>query len=186
MSCGSRNVAGSSSGSCIRDIVRKIIDAQRKVAGVDAVTCITSCEQSIEELLSPSHDSRPSRHTTIPVMLFDGCGKAFVGSGFVRSEAGNRRSHLKCVDSPVFKVKGFAPNSNNCVRVEILLPVYAHGSGEGSGADDCHGSKGHGACKYFDNKPIRNFRETGLCITIDLDCFCGITCLDPITPIPVN
>lgn len=184
MSCGTRNVGGS--GSCIRDIVKKIIDAQRKVAGTDAVTCVTSCEQSIEELLSPSHDHRPTRHTTIPIMLFDGCGKAFVGSGFVRSESGNRRSHLKCVESPVFKVKGFAPNSSNCVRVEILLPVYARGS-EGSDGNhtDCHTSKKHGPCSYFGNKPIRNFRETGLCITIDLDCFCGITCLDPITPIPV-
>lgn len=184
MSCGNRNLAPS--GSCIKDTVKKIIDAQRKVAGVDTVTCRTSCEQSIDDLLSPSHHHRPTRHTTIPVMLFDGCGKTFVGSGFVRSEAGNRRSHMKCIESPVFKIKGFTSRSMNCVHVEILLPVYSRGSDSNTTIDDCYDGKKHGACHHFDDRPIRNFRSTGLCITIDLDCFCGITCLDPITPIPVN
>ncbi|RDY71431.1 hypothetical protein DXT76_07550, partial [Halobacillus trueperi] len=42
---------------------------------------------------------------------------------------------------------------------------------------------GKQVCDYFPGSSIRNLRATGVCITVDLDCFCSITCLEPTTPL---
>jgi len=195
MSCGSGqcncNQYGGSRGSgqdCIKDVIRKIVDAQRRVEEKTSVTCATSCERSIEELLSPSRDARPPRHTTIPIMLINKYGKPFVGSGIVNRDGnGRRRDFFECIESPVFKVRGFTGGSDNCVRLELLAPVHRRGDGDGHGHDHDHHAPTGGAntCDFFQGGRIHNFRLTGVCITVDLDCFCGITCLDPITPVPL-
>lgn len=177
------------SNGCIKDVVKRIIEAQRKVADVATGNCFTSCEQSINDLLSPSTGTRPARHTTIPFMLIckDSC-RPFVGSGITsRGRGGTRRDYFECVESPVFKVRGFTQGSNNCVKLELLLPVHRKGQGGDSCDGDVGGGKHHkqSACGYFGHQKIHNFRETGICITVDLNCFCGITCLDPITPVPL-
>lgn len=179
------NTRPSTSGGCVEDTVRRIIDAQKKAASDDAGRCITSCDQSIEDLLSPSHTHRPTRYTTIPFMLQckDNCS-TFVASGFTsRDSRGDRDHHFRCVSSPVFKVRGFVRGNEHCVRLELLEPIYERGQGPGGDDDGC--SK-HSICGTFGKRPIRNFRYTGVCITVDLRCFCGITCLDPITPAPVR
>lgn len=180
---------------CIRDIVKRIIDAQREA--VD--DCVTSCEQSIDELLSRRIKNRRNE-TTIPFMLIceDSC-KPFVGSGFVsRDRDGTRRRHFECIESPVFRVRDFVRGSDSCVKIELLLPVHDrrhdhdHHHEEGRGKEHHHDHDHHdhhdhhgSFCDKFGRRRIENFRETGLCITVDLDCFCGITCLDPITPVPL-
>ena len=181
------------SDHCIKDVVRKIVDAQVRAAEEAATACTTSCEQSIEDLLSPTRPRRRTRFTTIPIMLIckDSC-KPFVGSGFVsRDRDGERSGHFECIESPIFKVRGFVRDSDSCVRLELLLPVGRR-SGEHdhiAGAEDKHdGGHDHHVrgsfCDQFGRRRIENFRETGLCITVDLDFFAGITCLDPITPVP--
>lgn len=180
------------SDHCIKDVVRKIVDAQVRAAEEAATACTTSCEQSIEELLSPTKPRRRTRYTTIPIMLIckDSC-KPFVGSGFVgRDRDGGRSGHFECIEYPIFKVRGFVRGSDSCVRLELLLPVGRRSGGhEHHGDDKVDVSHGHhhvrgSFCDQFGSRKIENFRETGLCITVDLDCFCGITCLDPITPVP--
>src|SRR5690625_6296613 len=112
MTCGSGqcncNKYGDSGGSgqvCIRDVIRRINEAQKRVENTTSITCATSCERSIEDLLSPSRDTRPPRHTTIPIMLINKCGKPFVGSGIVNRDGnGGRREFFECVESPVFRV----------------------------------------------------------------------------------
>lgn len=187
---------GSYNDYCVKDVVRKILDAQRKASDNDSHTCATSCEKSIDDLLSPHHHHHhPTRYTTIPFMLIckDSC-KTFVGSGFTsrRGRRGGRRGHFHCVESPVFKVKGFDRGSNSCVTLELLEPVHGHGSrsgdtedyDDGIGEDRHYGHSGSQGsfCDKFGNRRIDNFRYTGVCITVDLDCFCGISCLDPINP----
>lgn len=178
----------SRSDDCITGIVRRILNAQRQAVEDATVTCVTSCEQSIEDLLSPSRDRRPSRHTTIPFMLLcqDGC-KTFMGSGFLgRDSRGGRREHFECIESPIFKVRGFVRGSDNCVRLELLEPVFRRGGDTGGEQQHHHHRSSCGSvCDFFGGRTITNFRETGVCITVDLRCFCGITCLDPITPVPL-
>ena len=180
---------GKCSENCVTDVVKKILRAQREAAGESGYECKTSCENSIEDLLSPSHGHRPRRHTTIPFMLTckDGCG-TFFGSGFTGRSHRSRHEHFHCVESPVFKVRGFVKGSDSCVRLELLTPIYHRGPEPRDGDGDARGGQHHhscgsgSVCGYFGNRPIDNFRHTGVCITVDLSCFCGISCLDPITP----
>src|SRR5690625_3455167 len=110
---------GSRSNHCVKDTVRKIIKAQVRAVEKDTVTCITSCERSINDLLSPDRDRRP-RHTTIPFMLIckSSC-KYFIGNGIVKQFVNGDR-FFECIQSPVFKARGFVNGSNNCVKLELL------------------------------------------------------------------
>lgn len=188
MSCQQR---GSYNDGCVSDVVRKILDAQRKATDDDIYTCATSCERSIDDLLSPERHFHPTHYTTIPFMLFTkDCVKPFVGSGFTsrRGSRGDRRGNFRCIESPVFKVKGFKRGSDNCVTLELLEPVQSHDHGHrdgesgGEGRHDHHSGCECSLCKGFGNRHFDNFCYTGVCITVDLDCFCGISCLDPIRP----
>src|SRR5690625_1116685 len=186
--CNQYGGSGGSGQGCIRDVIRRIIEAQKRVENTTSITCATSCERSIEDLLSPSRDTRPPRHTTIPIMLINKCGKPFVGSGIVNRDGnGGRREFFECVESPVFRVRDFTRGSENCVVLELLSPVHRRGDGDGHGHEHEHHASVGGAnsCDFFRGGRIHNFRSTGVCITVDLDCFCGITCLDPITPVPL-
>src|SRR5690625_6269797 len=113
MSCGSGqcncNQYGGSGGSgqgCIRDVIRRIIEAQKRVENTTSIACATSCERSIEDLLSPSRDNRPPRHTTVPFMLINKCGKPFIGSGIVKDRKSTRlnSSHV-AISYAVFCLK---------------------------------------------------------------------------------
>lgn len=204
-------------GHCVTDVVRGIVKAQRRVSEAAEESCATSCERSIEDLLSPARENQNrSRHNTIPFMLFckDSC-KPFVGSGIVKS-GGGRGDFYNCVESPIFRVKNFVRGSNTCAVVELLKPVRGRrgGAEEGHNHDHRHEHRhdnndvrgehehdrhdgghmrdrdrdrgcgcgcGGSACNFFPNDSIRRLEATGICITIDLDCYCGISCLDPIT-----
>lgn len=165
----------SQSGHCVKDTVRKIINAQVKAAEEDAVTCVTSCERSLHDLLSPEREKR-TRHTTIPFMLIckDSC-KYFVGSGIIRKRRAGGH-YFKCIESPVFKVRGFARGSRDCVKLELLVPTPSSG-GSGGCTKGCKCSP----CRFIGDN-VTGFKKTGICITVDLNCFCGISCLDPMTP----
>src|SRR5690625_7840808 len=111
MSCGTGQCGPSRGGSgsgCVRDTLRKIIEAQNKIVSPTAVNCPTCCENAIDEILSPSSRNNSPRYTTIPVALIDGCGKTFIESGIVnRAAIGERRDYVDCVESLDFKVRGF-------------------------------------------------------------------------------
>lgn len=183
MSCGGNYNSGGSpavqgTGECITDIVRNIVKAQHRAVEAEEDTCLTSCDRSVADLLADFEPNRRRlRHNTIPFMLYaKDCMKPFVGSGFVR-----RRGKFHCIESPVFRVKNFVKGSNHCVLLEILKPLYGEGGqpGPGDGEESCCSK---GVCSHFSGN-IENFKATGICITVDLRCFCGITCLDPITPV---
>ena len=195
MGCNSCNNRGNVGGdfrseNCVTDVVRSIVKAQRRAVEAEEDNCLTGCDRSIEDLLSPFEDNRERlRHNTIPFMLFSKeCGKPFTGVG-VRSRRDRRaeRSVFECIESPVFRAKSFVDNSQNCVRLELLTPVSSHhdGSGHKQNPDadrHCHDKCANKICDFFP-RHTHNFRATGICITVDLHCFCGISCLDPITPL---
>lgn len=166
----------SQSTHCVKDTVHQIVRAQREAAEKDTVTCLTSCERSINDLLSPKKDSR-RRHTTIPFMLIckNSCNY-FIGRGVVKRWVNGARV-FECLESPVFKARGFAKGSNSCVKLELLMPISNDTAVEPE-PDGCS------PCKFFptNDAAVNGFRETGVCITVDLNSFNGIACLDPITP----
>lgn len=193
MSCGNFSPSGVQSGHCVADVVRRIVKAQHQAVEAEEDTCLTSCERSIEDLLTEFEPNRRRlRHNTIPFILYckENC-KPFIGSGVIRR---SNRSPFKCIESPIFRVKNFVKGSDSCVLLEILKPVHTQpgqapssdGKSVGSGGSGCSEPSCSGCgsvCGFFHGHHIDQFQATGICITVDLNCFCGITCLDPITPL---
>ncbi|MFG6115322.1 CotY/CotZ family spore coat protein [Halobacillus sp. MO56] len=173
MSCGK----GKDFDTCVCDTVREIVRVQNEVAGADDC-CSTGCEQSIQDLLSPTTNGNGA--TTIPFFLYcKGNCKPFIGSGVFQSPiGGSGMTALRCVQTPIFRAKKFVDEDECCVQLELLLPVTQGGS--------TPGERGDTVCSYFPGNSIRDLQATGICITIDLDCFCGIACLSPTTPLPAS
>ncbi|WP_226584844.1 CotY/CotZ family spore coat protein [Halobacillus litoralis] len=157
-SCHSRD------GRCVRDVVKAIVKAQNEVAARNH-GCNVSCERSIRELLSPAQNGNGD--TTIPFVLYCKDCKPFVASG-VKHVNGT----IHCIESPVFKAKKFVDGSSHCVKLELL-------KAERQAPCDSHKNKGN-VCHFIDG--ATGFKSTGICITVDLDCFCGISCLGTTTP----
>lgn len=186
MSCNCSGSRGNFNGDdCVKDVIRKIIRAQRRAVEAEEDTCFTSCDRSIEELLSPFEENRERlRHNTIPFILFcKGNCKPFVGAG-VRREHSRRseREEFECFESPIFRAKSFVNGNEDCVRLELLVPVRHRRNHEHEEEHSHEHCKGQSVCDFIPER-TRNFRATGICITVNLDCFCGISCLDPITPL---
>lgn len=187
MSCGGSfreesYSCGRDSEHCVTRIVKKIVKAQHRAVEAEEDTCFTSCDRSIADLLNDFEPNRRRlRFNTIPFILYcEGDCKPFIGSGIVRKhDSATGRSKFVCIESPVFRVKNFVEGNDHCAILEILKPVY-YSDANGDGAKSrCHKR----VCDFFCPEDVRNFKATGICITVDLRCFCGITCLDPITPI---
>lgn len=149
MSCGKKF----DSGNCVADILRDIADAQTDIFEGD---CITSCEQSIQDLLGETSPSA-NRLDTVPVILYcKGNCKPFKGFGV---EAGKLE---KPVASFYFRVKSV--DEDNCAVLELLRE-------DGDEADP----------ESPVDQETGDLEVTGICITVDLDCFCHVTCLPAIS-----
>ncbi|WP_217585910.1 CotY/CotZ family spore coat protein [Lentibacillus saliphilus] len=140
-------------GNCVCDILKEIADAQQDIV---ENCCETSCEQSINDLLGEG--DRGNGLDTVPVLLYckDGC-KPFLGFGAdpddIRDIVGSFYFRVKRVD-------------NDCCAVLELLR-------------DPHDPDEKPEC------PVSQFtghlQSTGICITVDLNCFCHVTCLPAIS-----
>ncbi|MCA0971969.1 spore coat protein [Halobacillus litoralis] len=152
---------------CVRNILKEIIRAQNEVADH---CCDTSCEQSIRDLISPSTGNG---NTTVPFVLYCKDCKPFFASG-LKKKASSHGYH--CIETPVFKAKKFV--DDNCVKLELLKPVHHHGG------HSWHKCDKKSVCSVLDD--VVSFQSTGICTTVDVSCFCGITCLDATTPEPFS
>ncbi|KGX92722.1 spore coat protein [Pontibacillus halophilus JSM 076056 = DSM 19796] len=139
------------SGNCVKDILREIVDAQNDVVH----ECQSSCEQSINDLLGNMGGGNGL--DTVPVILYCKDCKPFVGYGTKRRMNGSLHD---LISSFVFRVKE-VDDHTNCAVLELL-------SEDEECLDDI--------CE----QEINDLRVTGICITVDLDCFCHITCLPAI------
>lgn len=168
---------------CVCDTVREIVRVQDEVAEANTNCCLKGCDQSIKNFLSPMMTSG-NGSTTIPFALYcKGDCDPFIGSGVFRSPVGGSgMTALRCVASPIFRARKFVYKDRDkcCVQLELLLPITMGGSTPGPSGE------GKRICDFFPGSSIRNLQETGICLTIDLSCFCGIVCLDPVTPRPVS
>jgi len=154
---------------CVCEKVREIVKAQD---AVDDHCCDSSCEQSINDLLSPAGGNGTA--TTVPfTLLCKGTCEYFIGRGIFQGNGGSEGTFFGCVESPVFRAKSFTDEDECCVKLELLLPV-TEGGGMPGPKDDL--------CGFFPGKSIKDFQATGICFTVDLNCFCGIQCLPAITP----
>lgn len=167
------------SDDCVCNVVKRIVSAQDEVRGND---CYSGCDRSIQQLRSRrgGNDLGPA-NTTIPFILYCGC-EPFIGSGVFQTSNGTNRGCFGCVETPIFRAKQFVKGSDCCVRLELLVPIT-----DDCDVPVCQLDSVSDVCPFFPtDDPITDFQATGICITVDLEDFNAITCLDPITPIPAN
>ena len=143
---------GQNTGSCVADVLRDILAAQNNI--VDDC-CDSSCDRSISDLLGQAPVA--NNLDTVPVLLYCKDCSPFEGFGASRGAIGD------VVGSFYFRVKSI--NDNNCAVLELLRDPADPDSNP--------------------NSPVSQFTSnlevTEICITVDLDCFCHITCLPAIS-----
>lgn len=142
---------GHTGGSCVCTVLKNIANAQRDI--IENV-CDTSCEKSISDLLGDTEV--PNGLDTVPVLLYckDGC-KPFKGYGVHPRHIGN------VISSFYFRVKSVTKDC--CAVLELLRDPNDSGNP-------------HDPCE----QQTKHLRTTGICITVDVNCFCHITCLPAI------
>ncbi|WP_174615523.1 CotY/CotZ family spore coat protein [Virgibacillus ihumii] len=147
--------------NCVGDVLEAILEAQRKVQHNH---CKASCEGSIDDLLGKK---RRSRKNTIPIVLYCGC-KPFKGTG-VFSYSCHSKKKLKCIETYIFKIKDL---KGECAVLELLTFK--------SDLNDTAGNNKCSLCSQVDHKCVDDLMKTGICIEVDLSCFCAVTCLDAV------
>lgn len=155
MSCGCGKEH--ETGHCVIDVLKEIVKAQNDVADE---TCNSSCKQSINDILGESDNRRGL--DTVPVILYSKDGKPFKGFGARRKSGGGMHS---IVASFIFRVKSV--DRDGCAVLELLLK---------------HNEQvGPEHLKDPTDQNTEHLRPTGICITVDLHCFCHVTCLPAIS-----
>lgn len=143
------------SGSCVCDVLKEITRAQGDIS--DNKDCDSSCDRSISDLLGETEDHRNNLNT-VPVILYcnDGC-TPFKGYGAHPKNIGDVTSSF------YFKVKSV--DDDCCAVVELLRDKACTSNNP----------------KDPTEQDTKKLRTTGICITVDLKCFCHVTCLPAIT-----
>ncbi|SES26048.1 spore coat protein Z [Gracilibacillus ureilyticus] len=149
------------SKDCVCDVVRAIADAQDDV--IDQL-CDVSCAQSIRSLVSPVTSNGLD---TVPFILYGKGLKPFKASGAV-VDNNNNQPRFECIESFIFRVNEV---SDDCCAVLELLAF----DGDENACDE--------PCDQLDNERLDDLQRTGICITVDLSCFCAITCLPAVSVI---
>lgn len=152
---------------CVEDVLEDILKTQRKAKEADH--CRSSCKDSINDLLGKK---RRVTKNTIPIIIYCGC-KPYKGTG-VATYSCKSDKRFKCIQSHIFKIKGL---KDNCAVLELL----AFKSDLKFTSGSCKKSRNDvDPCRQIDNKCVNDLRRTGICINVDLSCFCSVTCLPAI------
>jgi len=139
------------SGNCVADVIRDIDAAQDNITND---CCDSSCERSIADLLGKT--SETNNLDTVPILLYcKDCGP-FKGFGAPENAIND------IVGSFYFRVKSI--DDNNCAVLELLRDDNDPDADPDTPVTQYTGS----------------LEATGICITVDVDCFCHITCLPAI------
>lgn len=147
-------------GGCVIDVVRTIAEHQDNVSNDH---CDISCAKSIRDLVKPAANTGLD---TVPFILYTKKGQPFKGIGAEVYSAGGT-SKFSCVTSFIFRVSEVDEDSD-CAVLELLQ-------------FDNDDSAGKSVCHQIDNQPVEDLERTKICITVDLSCFCAITCLPPVS-----
>jgi len=143
--------------NCVCDTLLAIVEAQEQV---EDSGCTYSCNQSIQELVGGLN---ASAYNTIPVMLTcKGDCDIFVGTGVARSTA--VPTGFDVGRAVVFRVADVDPETC-CATLELLQFFNPD-------VDDT---------ALIANVETVGLQNTNVCITVDLNCFCAVTCLPATT-----
>ncbi len=178
MSCGNNY----NTGSCVCDTLLDIVSAQNDS------NSLGSCSQSIRELTG---GMAANNFNTVPIQLLcnapntafptippatgglavggAGCGTVFVAQGFRRNPSAPETEILYAASS-FFRISNVNPDKC-CAELEILCET---GLPNAPVEQAC-------LTTFTGNE----FTRSGIFVTVDLHCFCGITCL-PAVNVPAS
>lgn len=173
MSCGKGHHPTGNTGNCVCDVVRAIADAQNEVV---ENSCDVSCERSIESLLDPA---AANDLNTVPFILYGKKLKPFKGFGidFKRNNNNNNNQKFECVESFVFRVK--TVDDDCCAVLELL--AFGDDGGDKGGGGGGKDKDEDDPCDQINGQKLEDLVATGICLTVDLSCFCAITCLPAVS-----
>ncbi|MFY4776542.1 CotY/CotZ family spore coat protein [Metabacillus sp. RGM 3146] len=175
MSCGS----DFQTGSCVCDTLAAIADAQQD----NTQDCISSCSESVRELMG---GTAPTNFNTVPVQLICNstnpltataaqmggfCGTVFIAQGYRRNPA--TPNTLIGATASFFRVSSVDPDTC-CAVLELLCVTGLSFGPNPANLEACTGV----------NTPV--YTRTGICITIDTRCFCGVSCLPAASICPAS
>jgi len=145
--------SGYKTGNCVCDVLKEIARAQRDIR---EFACDTSCEKSISDLLGETEIT--NNLDTVPVLLYckNNC-KPFKGYGAHPRDIGT------IVSSFYFRVKSVTKDC--CAVIELLRDPNDSNQNPHDPSD----------------QETKHLRTTGICITVDVNCFCHVTCLPAIS-----
>lgn len=164
MSCGTEFLTS----NCVCDTLLAIVEAQDRVDP----SCTSSCNRAIQELVG---GVSPVNGNTIPVILsckstcqpYVGVGAIRVGTGPVlAAPVTPPTSGFYFITSGVFRVVEVDPETC-CATLELLDGSVVSGAASNPFAV---------LATNMENPLV----SSGACITVDLNCFCSVTCLSPI------
>ncbi|HZG59776.1 MAG TPA: CotY/CotZ family spore coat protein [Anoxybacillus sp.] len=159
---------------CVEEILEAILEAQKKSKKKEE--CDISCKQAINELLGKKH--KKPRKNTIPFILYCKDRKPFKATGvttFISSCSKKKR--FACFTTFIFKIKEL---DGNCAVLELLTfkSDKKHHSNSCPKRGQNHPCS---PCFQVDSEKVKDLVKTGICINVDLSCFCGISCLPPVS-----
>lgn len=107
---------------------------------------------------------------TIPLMFIckSNC-ECYIGSAVFKDPVTNS---FKCFETPIFRLAKVDEEKKTSM-LELLQPQTSNGE---ISPFSCKS----GICKFFSSISINKFIRTGICIKVNLNCFCGVQCLQPI------
>jgi spore coat protein Z len=150
---------------CVEEVLEAILKAQRKAENDDK--CDTSCKDSIKELLG---ESKKWTKNTIPFLLYCDC-KPFKASGATTYLDHHKKKKFICVSTFIFRIKDI---KHECAVLELLTfksDKKCEKDKTCSDQDLCS------PCCQIDHKDVDDLVKTGICINVDLSCFCAVSCL---------
>lgn len=163
MSCSNCSDVGSFGGGhghCVCEVVREIKRIQDAATNNDCNPCGYTCfQEPLGGLVSPTRNHADTRVFT----LLTKDGKPFF-STYVDGQGPD----CDCV-SVYFRVNEFVDDC--CVTLTVLRPLNAQRQEVDLLNEHGTGLNLRKLCK------VRHFELTGTCITVDLRCFCGISCI---------
>ncbi|MBY6053348.1 CotY/CotZ family spore coat protein [Cytobacillus firmus] len=151
---------------CVEEVLKAIDKAQKRAGSKDE--CRNSCRESIDDLLN---GQKKPKKNTIPFLLYCESCEPFKATGVTVFSHHSKEKKFACITSFIFRIKEF---DGKCAVLELLTfkqckkskdPFKSHTK------DHCS------PCSQIDSESVENLFPTGICINVDLSCFCAVTCL---------
>ena len=153
---------------CVQETLKKILEVQKKVKKKECDPCKISCKHSIDKLL---HFPYQNKKNTIPFILNCNCEPYKVDGVTTCIDPCSDKEKFICFTTFIFRIKDI---KRECAVLELLKFRKHHQCSPSSNDHVCS------PCCQLHCEDVDDLISTGVCITVDLSCFCSIQCLPAI------